>query len=512
MHFLRRLRKQMPNQGVQNPANQYIRVVMNIADSIYTTLADIIGLSLFSGIKEHPLIIALRNLLEDLSADFPEKFPLERTEEPVFEISDSSLDLVHDWASFTEAFVQNQRGNSFYVTLAWLTLTDDNPYTRAAENQEALSPLLSAVAKTDLSRLGRIAAFDIPALGFQVAELLRKSGLDQLAQNIEEESRVFWAAEGKKTLTENVESLFRLFPENTGWGTALSAFTDRIRAAGAGDLGQYGSFYWAPPAPPDAENGVPSAALTAEKALRPALRPDPVRIAGLFGYEEQRSVVIANTLRLLEGKPANNILLYGDRGTGKSATVKAVCNEYAHRGLRLLEVRKFDLFQLPDIMDTLASRSPRFVVFIDDLSFEDTGDSFTGIKGLLEGGLESRPANVVIYATSNRRHLVKERRIDPSAPDAEVRGFDALQEQCSLADRFGITLIYSAPGQEEYLAIAEGIAQQRGLLETAQDGAEKRRAFRENAIRWERWFNGRSPRTAVQYVDWVAGGGGFPWE
>jgi predicted AAA+ superfamily ATPase len=486
---------------------------MNIADSIYTTLADIIGLSLFSGIKEHPLISALRNLLEDLSAVFPEKFPMERTEGPVFEISDSSLDLVHDWALFTEAFTQNQRGNSFYVTLAWLTLTDDNPYTRAVERQETLSPLLSTVAKTDLSRLGRIASFDIPAMGFQVADMVRKSGLDQLAQNVEEESRVFWAAEGKKTLTENMEPLFRLFPENTNWGTALPAFTDRIRAAGAGVLGQYGSFYWAPPAPPDAGNGAAPAALTAEKALRPALRPDPVRLDGLFGYEEQRGVVIANTLRLLEGKPANNILLYGDRGTGKSATVKAVCNAYIHRGLRLLEVRKFDLFQLPDIMDTLASRALRFVVFIDDLSFEDTDDSFTGIKGLLEGGLESRPANVVIYATSNRRHLVKERRADRSAPDAgEVRGFDAVQEQCSLADRFGITLIYSAPGQEEYLAITEGIAQQRGLLDTARAGTEKHRVFRENAIRWERWFNGRSPRTAVQYVDWVAGGGGFPWE
>jgi predicted AAA+ superfamily ATPase len=511
---------------------------MNITDNVYAALADIIGLSVFSGVKEHPLICALRNLLEDLSAAFPAKFPGEKLDSSVFEMGDTSLDLVHDWTLFTEAFIQNQRGNSFYVTIASLAVTDDNPYTRAAETQAVLPPVLSAVAKTDLSRLGRIAALDIPSMGFRIAEILRKSGLDQLAQNIEEESRVFWSAEGKKALTAASEPLLRLFPENTNWGAALPALTDRLRAAGAGLLGQYASFYWAPPpdgaGPPDALGGGALGAaagavaaawqFSAGRALRPVLHPDPVRLDNLSGYEAQRNLVIANTLRFLEGKPANNLLLYGDRGTGKSATVKAVCNEFAPRGLRLLEVRKFDLFQLPDIMETLASRAPRFVVFIDDLSFESTDDSFTSLKGLLEGGLESRPPNVVIYATSNRRHLVKERLADrpnsamaaasasaePGAGTGEVRAFDAMEEQFSLADRFGLTVVYSAPGQEEYLRIAEFIAEQRGLLSPQDSGARK--GFRENALRWERWFNGRSPRTAVQYVDWTAGGQDFPWD
>jgi predicted AAA+ superfamily ATPase len=493
---------------------------MNASDSIYTTLADIIGLSLFSGVKEHPLICALRNLLEDLSAVFPGKFP-ERMDSAAFEMADTALDLVHDWALFTEAFVRFQRGNSFYVTLACLTMADDNPYTRAAETQETLPPLLGASAKTDLSRLGRIAAFDIPSMGFRVADTLRKSGLDQMAQNIEEESRVFWAAEGKKTLAEDAEMVFRLFPENTNWGAAMPALTDRIRASGAGLLGQYGVFYWISPAPEAA--GIPPSLFPPERVLKPALNPDPVRLVDLAGYEEQRSIVIANTLRLLEGKPSNNLLLYGDRGTGKSATVKAVCNEYAHRGLRLLEVRKFDLFQLPDIMYMLASRAHRFIILIDDLSFESADDSFVSLKGLLEGGLETRPANVAIYATSNRRHLVKERLADrpggaavfaggSGSEAAEVRPFDAMQEQLSLADRFGLTVVFSAPGQEEYLAIAEYIAEQRGLLEAPPGDEEKRGAFRENALRWERWFNGPSPRTAVQYVDWAAAGSGFPWE
>jgi predicted AAA+ superfamily ATPase len=215
-------------------------------------------------------------------------------------------------------------------------------------------------------------------------------------------------------------------------------------------------------------------------------------------------------------------LLYGDRGTGKSATIKAVCREYAPRGLRLLEARKECLGELPEILECLARRNLKFIIFIDDLSFEVMDDTFTDLKALLEGGVETRPANTVIYATSNRRHLVRECLVDrPAAPigstsAGEVRAFDTMQEQFSLADRFGLTVIYAAPSQDEYLGIAEYIAWRRGILKSAgedpsPEGEESRRLFRENALRWERWFNGRSPRTAVQFVDWAAGGSGWPW-
>jgi predicted AAA+ superfamily ATPase len=183
--------------------------------------------------------------------------------------------------------------------------------------------------------------------------------------------------------------------------------------------------------------------------------------------------------------------------------------------------------QLPGILDMLAGRALRFVIFIDDLSFETADDSFRSLKALLEGGIETRPANVVVYATSNRRHLVKERLADrPNSAEAaqaaesghapatgDIRAFDTMQEQFSLADRFGLTVVFTAPGQEEYLRIAEYIAERRGVL-TGASGEAARQLFRDNALRWERWFNGRSPRTAVQYVDWVAGsnGGKFPWE
>jgi predicted AAA+ superfamily ATPase len=298
-------------------------------------------------------------------------------------------------------------------------------------------------------------------------------------------------------------------PLKGDWGKALPELAEYIHRRGAGELGLYNFFYWV--------SGKSSDTGTAGK-LRPVLHPDPIRIADLSGYEDQRSVVVANTLRFSEGKSANNMLFYGDRGTGKSATVKAVCAEYAARGLRLVEIHKRDLQELPELLELLSSRALRFIVFIDDLSFESADDSFTTLKALLEGGIESRPSNMVVYATSNRRHLVKERFADrpttamaaEAASTGDVRVFDTMQEQFSLADRFGVTVVFTSPTQDEYLTIACFVAARRGLLSGA--GEEDLKKLRDNALRWERWFNGRSPRTAVQYVDWFAGGADFPWE
>jgi predicted AAA+ superfamily ATPase len=458
-------------------------------------LADIAGLAVFSGLKDTPLIRALRDLLAGVSSGI----------EP--------LDTIGHWAAFTGALTRCGGGASFYSTVAFLTLIDDNPFTRAAENREpdTLPPVLAVLAKNDLSRLGRIAALDLPSLGARIAAFLEGAGSGCAgpgALHIAEESQrlgdsreavpaAFFGTAGDPRAATG------LLPEKADWGSALLSLAAYIRARGAGELGLYGSFYW-----------------DASCRIRPVLRPDRIRLVDLSGYEAQRSVVNANTLRFLEGKSANNLLLYGDRGTGKSAAVKAVCNEYIHRGLRLLELRKGDLPQLPAVLDTLSSRAARFIVFIDDLSFETADDSFVGLKALLEGGMEARPANVAVYATSNRRHLVKEllsdRPTTAMAADAldtgDLRAFDTMQEQFSLADRFGLTLVFTAPGQEEYLKLAEFIAEQRGLFSSPDSGGTERRLFRENALRWERWFNGRSPRTAVQYVDWAAGGAGFPWE
>jgi predicted AAA+ superfamily ATPase len=464
---------------------------MNGANDFLKIRADIAGLSVFSGLKRHPLVQSLDNLLEDIAR-------VSAAEGSSTEAG--PLDLIRDWASFTEILIRPP-GGSFYSQIYALTITDDNPFTRKAESTDfnLLSPALCALTKGDLSRLGRIAAIDLPGLGAHLASLLEKAGLGESAAHIEEAARLMGSTDS--ALNSNGVGAVDgagLFPKDADWGKSLPALANHIRIHGAGELGLYRVFSW-------------TARTSGSAALRPVRNPDPIKLADLSGYEDQRFIVTANTLRFLGKRPANNLLLYGDRGTGKSATVKAVCNEYAHRGLRLIEVRKGNLPELPAILDTLASRALRFIVFIDDLSFESTDDSFTGLKALLEGSVESRPDNVVVYATSNRRHLVKERLSDRpgSAEAAEVRAFDTMQEQFSLADRFGITVVYTTPNQDEYLRIACFIGQQRGVLGT---GDAEILRFRENALRWERWFNGRSPRTAMQYVEWVAGGAGFPWE
>ncbi|MDR2446574.1 MAG: ATP-binding protein [Treponema sp.] len=449
-------------------------------DTIKTIKADIAGLSVFASIREEPLMRTFLALLDASEA--------------------GAQAIVGAWGGFMTAFLARQ--DIVAVSSTWrsavesLVIRADNEFTRTAERKNAeLSPLLKTLASIDLERLFHIASFDVSGFGFTTADAARKAGFEAAAAHIEAYARALWEAE---TLAE------KPLAEQIAWsGERLSA---HIREKGAGILGQYVAFRWK-----GATGNASGVSGGRALHLQPVRNPDPVKLSDLFGYEDQRNVVIANTMRFLEGKAANNLLLYGDRGTGKSATVKAVCNEYAGRGLRLVEVHK-EIMQIQTIMEELSTRGLRFVIFIDDLSFETTDDSFTGLKAILEGGVEKKPENIVVYATSNRRHFVKEHPIQSDAP----RAFDAVQEQLSLADRFGLTVVFTAPDQEEFLSIAERIAERRGLFDT--DGRDSpssftlREKFRENAVRWERWFNGRSPRTAAQFVEWVSNGDGFPWE
>ncbi|MDR2618614.1 MAG: ATP-binding protein [Treponema sp.] len=449
-------------------------------------LADLAGLSVFSDLRDQPLFKALEELLA--AAGRPDAAG------SYGKAAASIPALIRAWSGFVRALC-GFGGLSFHDAAASLVTASENPFTLAAE--KGLFPEhLKTPAENDLSRLNRVASLDVAALGRLVSSGAKKAGLtDRQSREFEQEALALSQGGQKAANTGEVFS-------GDDWAAALPAFAAYIRSRGAGSLGLYRSFRWV------SNDG--------SGTMQPVANPDPIRLSDLSGYEDQRSVVVSNTLRFIEGKPASNLLLYGDRGTGKSATVKAVCAEYADQGLRILELRKEALPSFPAVLECLASRGLRFVVFIDDLSFETLDDSFMSLKALLEGGAGTRPANTVIYATSNRRHLVKENRSD-RVPGGDVRDFDTMQEQLSLADRFGLTVIYAAPNQEEYLAIAEFIARKRGLLKTAAEdpspeAEEQRRLFRENCLRWERWFNGRSPRTAAQYADWLEGGGKFPWE
>ena len=226
--------------------------------------------------------------------------------------------------------------------------------------------------------------------------------------------------------------------------------------------------------------------------LVPVRHPDPQRLAELPGYEGEREKVIANTQALLDGRPANNVLLYGDAGTGKSSTVKAIANDYAGLGLRLVEVKKNQLFQIPDLLDALAANPLKFILFIDDLSFSANDDNFSALKAILEGSVGGRAGNIAVYATSNRRHLIKE-TLDDRAGD-DIHAADTRQELMSLSARFGLTVTFQRPERERFAHIVTELAARYGVDLPPEQLLTKAEAF---AIR----SGGRSPRVARQFIE-----------
>lgn len=227
--------------------------------------------------------------------------------------------------------------------------------------------------------------------------------------------------------------------------------------------------------------------------ITPVKHPDPQRLSDLYGYEMERQTVINNTLALLKGKPAQNVLLYGDAGTGKSSTVKAVVNEFADKGLRLIEITKEQLRDIPDIIESISSNPLKFIIFIDDLSFVAGEDCFGALKATLEGSVSARTGNTAIYATSNRRHLVKESFSDRNGDD-DVHRNDTLQETLSLSARFGLRVNFSRPDKKAYVTIATELARSKGITLSDDELALKAEQFAISS------GNGRSARTAKQFV------------
>ena len=232
--------------------------------------------------------------------------------------------------------------------------------------------------------------------------------------------------------------------------------------------------------------------LNADNRIIPVVNPDQTRLSSLIDYKREQQIILDNTVALLEGKPAANILLTGDAGTGKSSTVKAVVNELHDRGLRILEVRKEQLHAIPAILDELNTNPLKFILFIDDLSFQRDDDNFSALKAILEGSVSAKSRNVVIYATSNRRHLVKE--TFSSREGDEVHRNDTLQEIISLSERFGIQVTFQKPTKQVYLGIVHHLAKEKGITlpEAELDMLAERYALGRG---------GRSARAATQFID-----------
>lgn len=263
-------------------------------------------------------------------------------------------------------------------------------------------------------------------------------------------------------------------------GAIADSLINYYRKFGYGDIAAYRAFIW-------------DGKLIGIKHFEKILLED------LIGYAHQKELLTKNTLAFIENKPANNVLLVGARGTGKSSGVKALVNEYYTRGLRLVQITKPQLKKLPEIMDALRKfASKRFIIFLDDLSFEESEAEYKYLKSSIEGGVESRPENVLIYATSNRRHLIRETWRDRAEGQDELYRDDSVNETISLSDRFGLIIHYYAPTQAEYLEIIRHMLKKKNI-------ALDDETLRIEGLRWEMSHSGRNGRTAQQFVNYYLG-------
>ena len=240
-----------------------------------------------------------------------------------------------------------------------------------------------------------------------------------------------------------------------------------------------------------------------KQKLKPVNAIDGVLLDQLIGIDRQKTELANNTKNFLVGKPANNALLWGSRGTGKSSLIKALMNEHHHEGLRLIEIFKTELHNLPDIVDEIREWPYRFIIYCDDFSFDINDDSYMALKTVLEGSIEAPPENVLIYATSNRRHLVPENRRDNNESqmvEGELHYADAIEEKISLSDRFGLWLSFYQPDQDTYLEMVEGYFKNDKKSLLYKDKAELHR----QAIRFATSRASRSGRTAKQFYQYFS--------
>lgn len=336
-------------------------------------------------------------------------------------------------------------------------LSNDNVFTKeaAAGNAGRLHRGLIEAVKSDLQKLEELSDFTAR----DVTEAVESSEIKEIL-----ETMPCWET-GKPRP-----------PLTKGWSRQTDALCEYHRKNGYGIFAENIAFTW--------RNG----------DLTPVNALDGIRLTDLKNYELQRKKAIDNTESFISGHPANNVLLYGDRGTGKSSTVHALLNEYHESGLRMIEIPKSAVAQLPLIRERIHNSPIKFIIYIDDLSFDSNDSDFSELKAALEGSLSGKQSNALIYATSNRRHLIRESFSDR---ENDINKNDIMQEQLSLSDRFGLTITFLNPNKQEYLDIVLKIAEDRGLTNIDEE------RLCSAADRWATRKGGRSPRCAKQFIDYL---------
>ncbi len=370
--------------------------------------------------------------------------------------------------------------NLWHNYLAYFLIMSENPFSLTCEKVGANDGSVNHFALNDFKAMKALFDYDF-------SKIEGALGIDCFSQisnyrAIEKKELMY-----NKNVSEKVQKLSEQLEKTSDEQDFFDAVTGFYRDYGVGMFGLNKAFRIA-------GSGV------GNLVFLPINNMEKVMLDDLIGYEIQKKKLVDNTSAFVEGRKANNVLLYGDAGTGKSSSIKAIVNEFYDQGLRMIEIYKHQFQDLSNVIAAIKNRNYKFIIYMDDLSFEDFEIEYKFLKAVIEGGVETKPENLLIYATSNRRHLIKESFNDRN--DMEFGGgmhrSETMQEKLSLVSRFGVTINYSKPSQEEYFEIVIGLARRAGLTIPDEE-------LMEGANRWEMSHGGISGRTAQQYIYYLQG-------
>ena len=368
--------------------------------------------------------------------------------------------------------------NLWHNYLTFVLITNENSFSLTSEKVGANDGTVNHFAKNDFQAFMHLFHYDFRP----IEETL---GIDCFSTLLQYKAVVKKERMYNKNVSEKVQALSDKLAAAEDVDRFFDAVVDFYKEYGVGMFGLNKAFR------------------IVEREEMPELVPinnlDKEVLDNLTGYEIQKKKLIDNTEAFVCGRAANNCLLFGDAGTGKSTSIKAILNEYYDRGLRMIEIYKHQFKYLSQIISHVKNRNYRFIIYMDDLSFEEFEIEYKYLKAVIEGGMETRPDNVLIYATSNRRHLIRETWNDRSDMDEELHRSDTMQEKLSLVYRFGITINFSKPSQKEYFDIVRNLAKKYPQITLSDE------ELCAQANKWELSHGGISGRTAQQFVNYLAG-------
>lgn len=368
-------------------------------------------------------------------------------------------------------------GNLWQNYLAYLIAMTETPFGLVCEKRGAATGSVNTFAKADFEIFRKLFHYDFSTIEKEL-EIDCFSVITDY-HSVAKEEKYY-----NKSVSEKVKDLSKKIAAATDKEEVFNVVTEFYKVYGVGLFGLNKAFRL------QEVNG--------EQVLVPITNTEEVHLDDLIGYEIQKEKLIENTKAFVEGRKANNVLLYGDAGTGKSTSIKAILNEYYKDGLRMIEIYKHQFSELAGLISKIKNRNYKFIIYMDDLSFEEFEIEYKYLKAVIEGGLEIKPDNVLIYATSNRRHLIRETWSDRSDMSKdELHRSDTMQEKLSLVARFGISIYFMSPNQKEFFGIVKGLAEKYPEINLTEE------ELLQKANAWEISHGGKSGRTAQQFITYL---------